>query len=268
MLYNATGGCNHVPFFLCQPQHPSHWGTSGIGFEVAQLAASSGARVHLMARGKDAEKTQRVLQELPRVSTGAHTFMSIDVRDAGAFGDALLQHMESYGVPDGVFHSAGANRVGLLTDLPEAAFDETFQLNVRSAFVLLRGLLPPMLQRKRGAFLFNASVKGLVAHPEDPMYCASKAALIALVKSASLTAAEYGVRINCICPGPVQTRQLDSDPSVIRRIPLGRAATADEVANVACFLLSKHASYITGAAIPVDGGKAAGIFPPFGGAIQ
>ena len=243
-------------------------GTSGIGYEVAKLAAFFGGRVHLMARGKDVENTRKALEELPDVSAGPHTFMPIDVSDAGAFDQMLFEHLKIYGAPDCVFHSTGANNVGLVTNLPIDAFDETFHLNVRSAFVLLRRLLPPMFERKSGSLLFNASVKGLVNHPEDPLYCASKAALVSLVKSVSLTVAASGVRINCICPGPVQTKQLDSNPQVLQRIPLGRAADVSEVANIACFLLSNYSSYITGAAIPVDGGKAAGIFPPFGGVQQ
>lgn len=237
-------------------------GTSGIGLEVARLAARSGARVHLMARGRDVEQTEQALRELRVAHEAAHTFMSVDVRDAKAFDAALLLHMERYGVPDCVFHSVGDNCSGRVTDLPIEAFDQTFQLNVRSAFVLLRRVLSPMMERRRGALLFNASVKGLVSHPEDPLYCASKAALVSLVQSVSLMAAPSGVRVNCICPGPVQTRQLAQDPAILRRIPLGMAAHVAEVASVACFLLSDRASYITGAAIPVDGGKAAGIFPP------
>jgi NAD(P)-dependent dehydrogenase (short-subunit alcohol dehydrogenase family) len=238
-------------------------GTAGIGFEVAKIASECGAQVHLMARGHDLEKTKRILESLSPSQFRPHTFTSVDVSDATSFDQALKQHIAVHGVPDRVFHNVGKNAVGQITDVDIQLFNQSFDLNVRSAFILLRRMIPSMIESGKGVILINSSVKGLVSHPEDPIYCASKAALIALMKSTALTVASKGVRVNCICPGPVKTRQFVDNPAVINRIPMGRAANSNEVANVACYLLSDQSSYITGSAIPVDGGKSAGIFPPF-----
>ena len=148
-------------------------------------------------------------------------------------------------------------------------------VNVKGVFLGLRHVLPVMLKQKSGAIVNTASVAGLVGTPGISAYVASKHAVIGLTKTAAGEVAREGVRVNAICPGPIDTRMIHSleaqinpaDPaSVARRyqatLPLGRYGTPEEIANVVLFLCSDLASNITGAQYVIDGGRTA-----IGGAV-
>src|SRR5579864_538005 len=157
----------------------------------------------------------------------------------------------------------------------EAMFDQVISVNVKGVFLGLRHVLPVLLQQKSGAVVNTASVAGLVATPGMPAYVASKHAVIGLTKTAAGEVARQGVRVNAVCPGPVDTRMIHSlekmispdDPDAVNRkyqgaIPSGRYTTPEEIANVVLFLCSDLASNITGAQYVVDGGRTA-----IGGAV-
>src|ERR1700686_1271156 len=152
----------------------------------------------------------------------------------------------------------------------EEMFDRVMAVNVKGVFLGLRHVLPVMLVQGRGSVVNTASVAGLVASPGMPAYVASKHAVIGLTKTAAGEVARAGVRVNCICPGPVDTRMIHSldqqlnpaDPASVSRryqaaIPLGRYVVPDEIANTVLFLCSDLASAITGAQYVVDGGRTA-----------
>jgi NAD(P)-dependent dehydrogenase (short-subunit alcohol dehydrogenase family) len=143
-------------------------------------------------------------------------------------------------------------------------------VNVKGVFLGLRHVLPVMIRQKRGAVVNTASVAGLVGSPGMPAYVASKHAVIGLTKVAAGEVARAGVRVNAICPGPIDTRMIHSVESMINpdnpagvgtgyqaSIPLGRYGTPEEVANLVQFLCSDLASNITGAQYVVDGGRTA-----------
>ena len=147
-------------------------------------------------------------------------------------------------------------------------FDAVIGVNVKGVFLGLRHVLPVMIAQKRGAVVNTASVAGLVGSPGMPAYCASKHAVIGLTKVASGDVARLGIRVNAVCPGPIDTRMIHSleaqlnpsDPGLVERryqsaIPLGRYGTAEEVANVVQFLCSDLAGNVTGAQYVVDGGR-------------
>jgi NAD(P)-dependent dehydrogenase (short-subunit alcohol dehydrogenase family) len=143
-------------------------------------------------------------------------------------------------------------------------------VNVKGVFLGLRHVLPVLLKQKSGAVVNTASVAGLVATPGMPAYVASKHAVIGLTKTAAGEVARQGVRVNAVCPGPVDTRMIHSlekmlspdDPDSVNRkyqaaIPSGRYTTPEEIANMVLFLSSDLASNITGAQYVVDGGRTA-----------
>lgn len=233
-------------------------GTSGIGYAVAAQLAQRYQRVIIM--GRDERKGQQAAAALGR--SGQHPFVPADVRDREDFLRQLASMHATWGTPDAIFHSAGRDCVGHIEEVRPAEWNDTLAANLSSAYLLLHAVLPAMRARRRGAIVFNASTKGLLAHPEDPVYCATKAALIMLVKSVALDVAADGIRVNAVCPGPVETRLLHDAEAAARRVPLGRIATVSEVANAVTFLLSDQAAFVTGTAVPVDGGKSAGLLPP------
>src|SRR5579864_8770490 len=152
----------------------------------------------------------------------------------------------------------------------EAMFDQVISVNVKGVFLGMRHVLPVMLRQKAGAVVNTASVAGLVATPGMPAYVASKHAVIGLTKTAAGEVARQGIRVNAVCPGPVDTRMIHSleaqlnpsDPaSVARRyqsaIPMGRYVYPEEIAATVLFLCSDAASAITGGQYVVDGGRTA-----------
>jgi NAD(P)-dependent dehydrogenase (short-subunit alcohol dehydrogenase family) len=179
--------------------------------------------------------------------------------------------LDTYGTIDCFHNNAGIEgNVAPTAEYDEAMFDTVMGVNVKGVFLGLRHVLPVMLKQKRGAIVNTASVAGLVASPGMPAYVASKHAVIGLTKTAAGEVARSGVRVNAVCPGPIDTRMIHSlesmlspnDPGSIgeryqSNIPIGRYGTADEVANVVLFLCSDLAGNITGAQYVVDGGRTA-----------
>jgi NAD(P)-dependent dehydrogenase (short-subunit alcohol dehydrogenase family) len=149
-------------------------------------------------------------------------------------------------------------------------FDAVIGVNVKGVFLGLRHVLPVMLQQKSGAVVNTASVAGLVGTPNMPAYVASKHAVIGLTKTASGEVARAGVRVNAVCPGPVDTRMIadlakqlnPNDPGAVgdryrASMPTGRYTQPDEIASMVLFLCSDLAANITGAQFVIDGGRTA-----------
>lgn len=233
-------------------------GSRGIGFSVASMLASMGARVALIAR--DAASLNNAVLRLNEVSVQGHAGFACDASNPTELRHGLRSVLSSFEHIDIMFFNVGEDSRVPFEATNDKEWHRLIDSNLTGAFVAMQEVLPSMQARHSGAVVVNASVKGLVAHGEDPIYCATKAGLIMLAKALALRVADSGVRINVVCPGPVTSHAIVNPAVTIGRVPLRRAANPQEVASLVVFLLSDNAAYITGAAVPLDGGKSAG-FP-------
>ena len=226
----------------------------GIGRATALAFAAEGARVLATDVNADA------LRELE--GSDNLRIRPLDVTDPDAIA-LLAQGVEA---PDILFNCAGYVHHGTVLDCSEDDWSFTMELNVRSMFRMIRAFLPGMIARGGGAIINVASVaSSLRGFPFRCAYGTSKAAVIGLTKSVAADFVGSGIRCNCICPGTVQTPSLDEriaafdDPvqarkDFIRRQPLGRLGTAEEIAAMAVYLAADESAYATGATMVVDGG--------------
>ena len=241
---------------------------NGIGRATALGFASRGAKVVVVDYDKAAgDATAGIIRQ----QGGDARFIAADVTQSADVQAYVKAALEAYGAIDCFHNNAGIEgSVAPTAQYDEAMFDKVMAVNVKGVFLGLRHVLPVMLAQQRGAVVNTASVAGLVASPGMPAYVASKHAVIGLTKTAAGETARAGVRVNAVCPGPIDTRMIHSlesmlnpgDPASIgtryqANIPIGRYGTAEEVANLVLFLCSDLASNITGAHYVVDGGRTA-----------
>lgn len=192
-----------------------------------------------------------------------------DIRDAGAIRDAVAMAAERMGGLDLLVLNAGRPAVGPLWELDDADWDDAIDVNLTSVHRFVRAAWPH-LRAARGCVLLTGSVVGLDGSANQAAYCASKAGVVMLAKCIALDGAPHGVRANAVCPGFTQTRMLEDflsaqdDPDAVRAYatglhPLGRLGTARDIADAFVYLGSDEAAWVTGVALPVDGGLLAGI---------
>src|ERR1700751_1997475 len=243
-------------------------GGNGIGRATSVAFARHGAKVVVVDRdGAGAQATSGIIRQNggEAIAVTADVVKSADVR---AYVKAAI---DKYGRIDVFFNNAGIEgKLAPTAEYEEAVFDAVIGVNVKGVFLGLRHVLPEMIRQGGGAVVNTASVAGLTATPGMPAYVASKHAVIGPTKPAAGEVARQGIRVNAVCPGPVDTRMIpaleqqispDDPASVGRRyqsaIPIGRYVTPDEIANTVLFLCSDLASAITGAQYVVDGARTA-----------
>jgi NAD(P)-dependent dehydrogenase (short-subunit alcohol dehydrogenase family) len=241
-------------------------GGNGIGRAASLGFASRGAKIVVVDCDSDGgEATAGIIRQ----QGGEARFVAADVTKSADVRDYVKAALDAYGSIDCFFNNAGIEgKVAPTAEYDEDVFDAVIGVNVKGVFLGLRHVLPVMIAQKSGAVVNTSSVAGLVGSPGMPAYCASKHAVIGLTKVASGDVARYGVRVNAVCPGPIDTRMIHalgaqvnpSNPGLVAEryqtsIPLGRYGTADEVANVVMFLCSDLAGNVTGAQYVVDGGR-------------
>ena len=238
-------------------------GTRGIGRAIALRLADEGCAVGLCAR--DADEVRRMAGELRTLGVGAHG-VAADVADEAALTAAVDEVAAQLRGLDLVVANAGGAAGGpSLEETDAAAWQQTLALNVVHPAVLLRAALPHLRARGGGAAVLIASISGLKAQPRA-QYAAAKAAEIHLAHTLARELGPDGVRVNAISPGSILfeggswARRRDAEPAefeawVAREFPLGRLGTPKEVADVAAFLLSDRASWISGANVVVDGAQ-------------
>jgi NAD(P)-dependent dehydrogenase (short-subunit alcohol dehydrogenase family) len=235
---------------------------SGIGRATALKFAREGAKV--VAADVQNEANEETVKSI-RAEEGTATAIQTDVTDPRAISRMVQAALEAYGRLDILFNNAGIGGAGTILEADEESFDRLFAVNVKGVFLGCKEAIPVMKSQGGGVILNMASQLGLVGVEQSVVYPATKGAVVQLTRCLALDHAADGIRVNCICPGPIDTpltrrrREGTGNPEAalkerVQRIPLNRIGEAEEMANVAAFLCSDEASFVTGAAIVADGG--------------
>ncbi|MGC4042520.1 MAG: 3-oxoacyl-[acyl-carrier-protein] reductase [Armatimonas sp.] len=232
-------------------------GGRGIGRGIALALAKAGCDIAVTARTNiaDAEAVAEAVRELGREAMA----IQADVAD-GASVEALFEKVKSeWGRVDVLVNNAGLTRDTLLLRMSEDDWDAVLDANLKGAFLCTRTAAKIMLKQKSGRIINITSINGQVGSPGQANYSASKAGMIGLTKSVAKELASRGITVNAVAPGFIETQmtdfaQGDAREELLKRIPLGRFGSIDDVGAVVAFLASDAASYITGQVITVDGG--------------
>jgi NAD(P)-dependent dehydrogenase (short-subunit alcohol dehydrogenase family) len=238
-----------------------------IGSATVRLLAERGARIVAIDRkGADLDGA---LKDLP--ASAQALAVTSDVTDEDEVKEYVRQAVDTFGTIDAFYNNAGVEgEVKPITEYSLEAFRRVLDVNVVGVFLGLKHVLPVMLKQNKGSIINTASIAGLLGSPHIAVYSASKHAVVGLTKSVAWECTGTGVRINCVCPGLIDSRMLsaifqgrfggNAPPpmdKIVERIPARRLGQASEVASIVAFLASDEASYVSGSAYTVDGGRTA-----------
>jgi len=242
-------------------------GGSGIGMETCMEFARAGAKVAVVDINR--EKGEETVSQI-RDSGGDAMFISADVSQTADVERYVRETVARFKRIDSFFNNAGiAGAIAHIHEYPEAEFDRVIDINVKGVFLGLKYVLPVMIKQKSGSVINMSSTSGIKGYPGLAAYTASKHAVIGLTRVAAGEVAKNNIRVNAICPGPVNTNLLASsidtkipNKKKLQRLkqvsnintPFGRFAEVDEVAKVVLFLASEHAGFLNGVALPIDAG--------------
>jgi 3-oxoacyl-[acyl-carrier protein] reductase len=224
-------------------------GNRGIGLAIARRLAADGDGVTITSRSGDA---------VPGL-----TVATCDVRDSAAVDEAFTTAEAAHGPVEVLVANAGITRDQLLVLMPEEDFAAVLDTNLTGAYRVAKRAVRGMIRMRRGRIIFISSVVGLLGSGGQANYAASKAGLVGLARSLARELGSRSITVNVVAPGFVDTDMTaalpqDRKKAILAGVPLGRLATADEVAGAVSFLAGPDAAYISGAVIPVDGGLGMG----------
>jgi len=237
-------------------------GTSGIGEATAILFAREGAKVAIT--GRDEKRGLGVTEGIVKQG-GKAVFIRADVRNAEECNHAVAETMRVHKDLDILFNNAGVFVPHTVVDCTEEEWDLQMDVNLKGTFLMSKAALPHMIAQRKGVIINNSSGWGIAGGDAAVAYCASKGGVVLLTKAMAIDHGQQGIRVNCICPGDVDTPMLPEDARMrglkwddylagCSTRPLGRIGTTDEIAKSALFLASDDSSFMTGAALVVDGG--------------
>ncbi len=237
-------------------------GTSGIGEATALLLAKEGAKV--CVAGRNRERGLAVADKIAMEGRCA-IFVQVDVRRAAECDRAVEQTLSAFGGLDILFNNAGVFYPHTVVDCTEEEWDLQLDINLKGTFLMSKAVLPHMIKRGSGVIINNSSGWGLAGGDAAVAYCASKGGVVLLTKAMAIDHGPQGIRVNCVCPGDVDTPMLPEDARMrgmnwpdylagCAKRPLGRIGTVEEIAKAVLFLASDDSSFMTGAALVVDGG--------------
>src|SRR3954466_803369 len=239
-----------------------------IGSATMRLLAERGARIVAVDRKKPELKA--AIKDLP--ASADASLVTADVTREEEVIEYVRAALDKFGIIDIFYNNAGIEgEVKAIPDYPLESFRRVLDVNVVGVFLGMKHVLPVMLKNNKGSIINTASIAGLIGSPEGAVYSAGKHAVIGLTKSAALECAATAVRVNCVCPGLIDSRMLSAiiqgrnagnapvpNEKIVERIPARRLGQASEVASIVAFLASDDASYVSGSAYTVDGGRVAG----------
>lgn len=239
---------------------------SGIGAAIATIFAQAGALVIVADIQKAA--AQSTVEQIVANGQKAEA-ITLNVADGAAVEAAARGIVQRHTRIDLLVNNAGIGHVGTILETSAEDLDRLYQVNVRGVFNLCHAFLPSMVERRSGNIINLASIGGVVGIRDRLAYCTTKFAVVGLTKSMALDHAAQGIRVNCICPGRVETpfvaarlKEYPDPEKAYREMSatqaLGRMARPEEIAHAALYLASDESSFITGTAFLIDGGWSAG----------
>ncbi len=239
---------------------------SGIGAAIAQTFAAAGATV--LVADRDQAAGEKTVSEIKQAG-GQAEFVLLDIAREDDCQRVSAEVLQTHGRLDVLVNNAGIGHVGTILQTEGKDLDRLYAVNVRGAFNLCKAFLPAMLERKSGNIINLASIGGVIGIKDRLAYCTTKFALVGLTKCLALDHAQDGVRVNCICPGRVETPFVSArlkeypDPEKAYREmastqAIGRMGKPEEIAAAALYLASDEAAFVTGTAHLTDGGWSAG----------
>lgn len=230
----------------------------GVGRAAAIAFARKGVKVAVVDNVEDKETV-----DLIKGYKGECIFVKCDVSSDADVRKMTERVINEYGRIDYAFNNAGTEGLSSVThECTEENWDRVLDVNLKGIWLCMKYQIPHMLRLGKGAIVNNASVAGIIGFQNVVAYVASKHGIVGITKTAALEYARAGIRINCICPGLIRTPITDKltgknkeiEKKFVEQEPIGRPGEPEEVANTVLWLCSDEASFITGAAIPVDGG--------------
>jgi len=238
-----------------------------IGTATIKLLAERGARIVAVDR-KEAD-LNAAIKDLP--ASAEALAVAADVTQEGDVAEYVRATIDKFGAIDAFHNNAGVEGdVKPIHEYSLESFRQVLDVNVVGVFLGMKHVLPVMLKQNKGSIINTASIAGLMGSPQIAVYSASKHAVIGLTKSAAWECTGTGVRVNCVCPGMIDSRMLSTIllargggnalppvEKIVERIPARRLGQASEVASIVAFLASDEASYVSGSAYTVDGGRTA-----------
>ncbi|RJQ20338.1 glucose 1-dehydrogenase [Candidatus Woesearchaeota archaeon] len=235
---------------------------SGIGKAIAELFAREGAAVVIAAHNDNGKSVADAINK----NGGKALFLKTDVTSAASVKRTVELTIKTYKRIDILVNNAGIMPQGTVELMSEKDWDLVIDTNLKSIFLTGKYAVPSLRKTGKAAIINIASEWGLTGGQGVAAYCASKGGVINLTRAMALDHARMGIRVNCICPGPIKTKMLTNFFTkqelgiIATMVPLGRIGTPEEIANVALFLASDASSYVTGSIISADGGDSAGFY--------